>query len=129
MAPTASTHGEVGQVVGLLGDDAHPRAPVRSRLRRVDAENPHRPVVIGPEAATDLDGGGLARPVRPEQGEDLAAPHVQVEVAHRWRTRYDLRRPCTSITAVSTIPHLLPVGSSVSGLALPTPGPDVMVLP
>ena len=36
-------------------------------------------VVAGPVALENLDRGGLARPVRPEQREDLAVPDRQVD--------------------------------------------------
>jgi len=52
-------------------------------LGRILAEHGHRAAVPGPESLEDLHRGGLARAVRAEQGEDLAAGYLQVDAVDR----------------------------------------------
>jgi len=47
--------------------------------RRVETEHAHVPGGGGSVALQDLDGGGLARAVRPEQGEHLAGSDVEID--------------------------------------------------
>ena len=56
----------------LLEHHADARAQLVAVAPRVDAEHAHLAGVGAPVALEDLDGGGLARAVRPEQAEDLA---------------------------------------------------------
>jgi hypothetical protein len=48
-------------------------------MRWIDAEHAHLAGAPRAEALEDLDGGRLARAVRPEEGEDLTARDVQVD--------------------------------------------------
>ena len=57
-----------------LQDDAEPGPPVLVAPAGVHSEHGHLAGRAHPEALEDLDGGGLARAVRPEQREHLAAP-------------------------------------------------------
>jgi hypothetical protein len=50
---------------------------------RVAAENAHRALVGLAVALADLDGGGLARPVRPQDAGDRAARRAQRQPVHR----------------------------------------------
>ena len=62
-------------------------APALAAAGRVDAEHPHLPGRPHPEALEDLDGGGLARPVRPEQRQRprRAAAVKSTPAARPWR--------------------------------------------
>ena len=77
----ALADGEVELRRGLLQDDAEAVAPAAAGVARVGAE--HLDVAGGgvAEALEHLDGGRLAGAVRAEQGEDLAARHVEVDAA------------------------------------------------
>src|SRR5207249_6352288 len=46
------------------------------------SEHPDLPGVGGGEAFADLDGGGLAGPVGPEEAEALSGPDLEVEAVH-----------------------------------------------
>ena len=70
---------ELGEVAGGLQHDAEPGSPGRPRRARVDAEHAHLAAVPPAVALEDLDRRRLARAVRAEQGEHLAAAHVQVD--------------------------------------------------
>jgi hypothetical protein len=62
------------------------RAPAAARPAagsRVGAEHAHLASMPLPVSRHDLDGGGLARAVRPEQGEDLATLDIEVDPAQR----------------------------------------------
>ena len=48
----------------------------------VEAGHPGRAFGGVGQGAEDLDGGGLARAVGPEEAEGLARPHVQVDAGH-----------------------------------------------
>src|SRR5262249_54783021 len=56
-------------------------------------EHGHLAAVAGAVPLQDLDRGGLARPVRPEQGEDLAPADVQVDAVHGPHARVGLHQP------------------------------------
>src|SRR3954452_8211760 len=65
----------------LLEDDPHPLAQRARPAAGVEAEHPHvaaRPLAV---ALQDLDRRRLARTVGPEQPEDLAALHAEVDAA------------------------------------------------
>ena len=72
-------HGEVGLDAGRLQDDPDALAQARLALRRVVAENVDLAGGPLPEALEDLDGRRLARAVRSEEREDLAAMDVEVD--------------------------------------------------
>ena len=65
-----------------LEDDAHPLLQVAVASCGVVPEHAHLASRAPPVALEDLDGGRLARPVRPEQPEDLAALDLEREAAH-----------------------------------------------
>ena len=73
--------GEVREDAAALGHEAHAAARQRVGARPVTslAEHVHRPPVGVELAARDLERGGLARAVRPEQREDLPAGSVEVD--------------------------------------------------
>ena len=92
VVPQAVELGGVGQVVpavqpvveGRLGrDDAAATADVLALVAGVDPERPDLTPVGVQRAGDHADGGGLARPVGPEQDRDLALGHRQVEVGQR----------------------------------------------
>ena len=62
-----------------LEHHADPRPEPGGVGDRVEAEHPHRPAVRGAVALADLDGGRLARAVRPEDGGHLASPRGESE--------------------------------------------------
>src|SRR5204862_4031002 len=66
--PDDLEHGELRTGAGQLEHDADPGPPGPARPGRVLAEHVDRAVIAAPEALQDLDRGGLARAVRPEQG-------------------------------------------------------------
>jgi hypothetical protein len=68
---------------GLLGEEPHPRAELLAVA--VERNAAHRgPARRGAEQPGEHpDGGGLPRPVRPEQPEDLSGGDVEVEPLHR----------------------------------------------
>jgi hypothetical protein len=77
---------QAGEIRTGLRHDADPRAPAAARpaaAGRVGAEHAHLASVPLPVSPHDLDGGGLARAVRPEQGEDLATLDIEVDPAQR----------------------------------------------
>ena len=68
----------------LLQHDADPRAQptLGDAVGGIDPERLDAPAAAVPEALEDLDRGGLAGAVRPEQREHLAALHLEAHVAH-----------------------------------------------
>ena len=62
-----------------LEDHAGAGPPVLVGVRRVLAEHRHLAGGADPEALQDLDRGGLARAVRPEQADHLAGADVEVD--------------------------------------------------
>ena len=84
--------GEVAEVRGALGDDADARAPLAQGALRVLAEHADRPAVGAPQALEDLDGGGLARAVGAEQGEDGSGAHGQIKPAEHGCAAVGLRQ-------------------------------------
>ena len=58
------------------------RRSARERARGIVAEHRHLAAVARAVALEDLDGGGLAGAVGPEQPEHLAAAHLDVDPAH-----------------------------------------------
>ncbi len=75
-------HGQVGVDGALLEDDAHlgPQAP-RTALG-IHPEHADRAGVALAVPLQDLDRGGLARPVGPEQGEHLTPADLEVDAPH-----------------------------------------------
>ena len=55
---------------------------LRAVVGRVDAERLHPSPGPVAEALEDLDGGGLAGPVGPEEREDLALFHLEADIAY-----------------------------------------------
>src|SRR3954469_25769031 len=75
-------HGRARVEARALEHDAHPGAQLAVARGRIEAEHGHvagAPLAV---ALEDLDRGGLARAVRPEQSEYLAAPHRERHTAH-----------------------------------------------
>ena len=76
------------RVVGLDGQllehhaDARAEPALGAVVGRIDAERLDPPAGPLAEALEDLDGGGLAGAVRPEQREHLALLHLEAHVAH-----------------------------------------------
>ena len=66
-----------------LEDDADPLAPLAARVRRVDSQHLDLARVALAVALEDLDRGRLARAVRAEQAEDLAALDLEADPADR----------------------------------------------
>ena len=77
--PDHLAHGQLAEVAGVLGHDADPGPPAAARGRRVSAQHGHLARVPPPAGGQDLHGSGLARPVGPEQGDDLSGADVQVQ--------------------------------------------------
>ena len=98
------THPPFSVVPPGLQDDTYPRPPLLVAVRRVGAEHLDTAGRPCPETLKDFDRGGLAGPVRPEQGQHLpvsglkrhivqdvgcAAPHAQaVDLEHDFLTRH-----------------------------------------
>ena len=86
------------RVIGLDGQllqhhpDARAEPTLRAVVRRIDAERLHPSAGPVPEALEDLDGGGLAGSVGPEEREDLALLHLEADVAHRHGVAVGLRQ-------------------------------------
>src|SRR3954447_8560224 len=85
-------HGQVRVGAAALQHDAHAPAQIGRALGRVEAEHGHLAAVPVPVALEDLDGGGLARAVGPEQPEDLAAPDAERQPADRLLAPVGLRQ-------------------------------------
>ena len=75
-------HGQVPVEPARLQHDADPLAQRDRPRARVHAEHGDAPAAALAEALEDLHGRRLARPVGPEQAEDLAAPHAERDAAH-----------------------------------------------
>jgi hypothetical protein len=60
--------------VAVLAVGATAATPIDARIK---PEYPHLPRVTPPQALHALDGGGLARPVRAEDAEDLSLIDVK----------------------------------------------------
>ncbi len=73
------THRQVVELPGALQHDADPLPPRRVGVLGVDAEDAGLAGRAVPEPLEDLHGGRLARAVGPEEGEHLAAVHVEVD--------------------------------------------------
>ena len=95
----ALAHREARLGPGFLQHDPDPRAPAAGRLPRVRAEHLDLAAARLAKALEDLDRGRLARPVGPEEREDLPAPDLQVDTARQPRGRRSACcRPRTRIT-------------------------------
>jgi hypothetical protein len=67
-----------------LPGEADGLAYVSGLRRDIEAVDPGRSGIGLEQGGQDLDHGGLARPVRAEQGEDAAPRHLEVHAAqHR----------------------------------------------
>ena len=88
-----------------------PGAPRAGRLGRVLAQHAHVAGVPGAVSLQDLHRGGLARPVRAEQGEHLARANVQVDSADRLHVAVALGQ--------ATNFHRCRHGSNVASVRLP----------
>ena len=78
---------------GVLQLAAEPVPQLRGFILRVDPEHAHPPPVPGTKPLQALNGAGLARPVRSEQGEDLTPLHREGHVVHRDRRSVALGQP------------------------------------
>ena len=67
---------QVGQAAGLA--------------RRVHAQDGQAAAVAAADPLQALQGAGLARAVRPQQPEDLAAAHLEADGVHRHEAAVDL---------------------------------------
>jgi len=79
----ALAHGQAGLGLGFLQDDPDPRPPARRRAPRIVAEHLDLARAGLAKALQDFDRRRLAGPVGAEEGEDLAAPDLQVDPADR----------------------------------------------
>src|SRR5680860_553101 len=68
---------------GVLQLAAHDPPHLRGLCARIEAEHTERALVRAPQALKALHRGGLARPVRAEQAEDLTLGHFERDVLHR----------------------------------------------
>ena len=89
-------HREVGLRAALLQDHPDPRAPGAIAAGGVDAEHAHVAAVAPAKALEDLDRRRLPGAVGPEEGEDLAAAHVQRQPAYRPRDVVRRSAPATT---------------------------------
>jgi len=71
--------GQLLEGAGVLGDDADLGAPAAPGLGGVGAEHRRRPALAPAEPFEDLDGGGLAGAIRPEEGEHLSGLDLEVD--------------------------------------------------
>jgi hypothetical protein len=89
-APQTRDEFEVFQRVELVVERRFVRQPrhhllgVERASARVDAEDLDRPAVGGQQSRDHSQCGGLARPIRTEQGVELAGAHGEVEPIDRW---------------------------------------------
>src|SRR5215212_1755851 len=84
-------------------------APSLVTPRRVHTKHPDLPGRSHPEPLQNLDGGRLASPVRPEQGQHLTPPRNELDTLKTSTDPYRIRRSRTSITTPS------PVSSTLRG--------------
>jgi hypothetical protein len=68
---------------GVLEDQADVAADLVPLPGDVVAGHARRPAAGGEQRAQDLDGGGLARPVGPQEPEGLAGRDLEVDAPHR----------------------------------------------
>lgn len=59
---------------------------VRAHPQQVRAFEQHLAAVSVEDPAHEVEDGGLARPIRADQGDDLSAPDAEVHVAYRAHT-------------------------------------------
>ena len=88
-------HGQVRLDRDVLQDQPGPLAQLASTgpIAWVKAEHFDRAAIAGPESLQDLQRGGLAGPVRPEQGDDLALLDAKADVAHGLHRAVALAQP------------------------------------
>ena len=82
--------------------------PGRARPRRrgrIDAQHADLAVGALPEPLQDLDGGRLAGTVGTQEGEDLAAVHLQVDTADRFAAPVTLDQPAHHHNQISVNPR------------------------
>ncbi len=80
MITTSSTGNGNDGSVALKKKTDPPRASARAESRDVDAVETHRACIQGKDATDAFEQGALAAAVRPENGQQLAAKHVEVDV-------------------------------------------------
>src|ERR1700734_1017859 len=90
----------LGVVTPRLQHDAGPGPPRLAAVRGVGAQHADPARRAHPEALEDLDRGGLARPVRPQQGEHLAA-------ARRERYAAQYIGPAVPHPQIADIEHII----------------------
>src|SRR6185436_5857429 len=83
--PKLFPHGRIALLPAGLQHDADPGLPRQAAVLGIDAQ--HTRLTAGAVAVTleDLDRRTLARSVRTEQGEGLAAPDLEVDAAQGLR--------------------------------------------
>src|SRR5438094_791943 len=74
---------EVAVETGILEHHAESLADLGWMCGRVESVELERAARRPQQGGEHLDGGGLAGPVRPEEREDLAGPHVERDVVDR----------------------------------------------
>jgi hypothetical protein len=87
--------GEAAEDLRVLEGARHaePRDPVRGDGQQVVAVEAHPPRRRPVETGDHVEHGGLARPVGPDQGEDLPGPDRQVDVGQRGEAAEPDREP------------------------------------
>jgi hypothetical protein len=75
----AFAHGQAKLGLRFLQDHAHPVAPGAARRGRILPQDGDLAIGPRPEALEDFHRRGLARAVRAEEGEDLPAPHLEID--------------------------------------------------
>jgi len=99
-------HREEGLDRELLEHDAHALSQLQARrhVGRVEAEHSDLACVSFAEALEDLDGGGLAGPVGPEQREDFAGLDLEADVVNGDEVPVPLREPRYCNDAINASP-------------------------
>jgi hypothetical protein len=87
------TDADLGRKRALLQLDPDPLSHLVPVSLRVQTQHPDRPAVGHPQPCDAFHGGGLARPVRPHDTEDLRRSHTQIETIHSDYRAIRLVRP------------------------------------
>ena len=116
------------------GSDSCRTTPTRSRqappaLAGSTPRHVTSPSVRVPEAFEDLDGGGLAGAVGAEEGEDLAAVHLEVDAADRFVGAVALDEPADGHHRLVELTRSDRSRSSVAGAVHVAPRRVVDLLP
>ena len=85
--------GEQRAQLGVLEHDADPLSQCARRIAWIVTEHVRVAPVTCAIALEDLDRGGLAGSVRPEQAEDLALGHLEADTAQCFHLAVGLREP------------------------------------